>query len=164
MRKYLFCLYIFCFVRLQMAPPLLFLLVYKISLFLAHWMCSYSVLQSCPTLPDLVDWSPLGSSVHGISQGKNIGVGCHFLLRYWWQNWTIKKAECLKNWCFWIVVLEKTLGSPLDSKIKPVNPKGTQTSILIGRTDAEAEVPVLWPPGVNSQVIGKDPDAGKDCR
>ena len=89
---------------------------------------------------------------------------CHFLLRYYWESWTIKKAECPKNWCFWIVVLEKTLESPLDSKIKQVNPKGTRTWIFIGRTGAEAEVPVLWSPDVNSQLIGKDPDAGKYCR
>ena len=66
-----------------------------------------------------------------------------------------------KNWCFRIV-LEKTLESPLDSKIKPANPKGNQPWILIGRTDAEA--PILWPPDVKSQLTGKDPDAGKDWR
>ena len=68
-----------------------------------------------------------------------------------------------KNWCFWIVVLEKTLENLLDSKeIKPVHPKGSQPWIFIGRTDAEAETPILWPPDVNSQYIGKDSDAGKD--
>ena len=68
-----------------------------------------------------------------------------------------------KNWYFWIVVLEKTLESPLDSKeIKPVNSKGNQPWILIGRTDAEAEAPILWPPDAKSQHIGKDLDAGKD--
>ena len=68
-----------------------------------------------------------------------------------------------KNWCFWIVVLEKTLDSPLDSKeIKPVNPKGNQPWIFIGRTYAEAEAPILWPPDVRNWFIGKDPDAGKD--
>ena len=68
-----------------------------------------------------------------------------------------------KNWCFQIVVLEKTLESPLDSKeIKPVNPEGNQLWIFTGRTDAEAEAPILWPPDVKSQLIGKDPDAGKD--
>ena len=66
-----------------------------------------------------------------------------------------------KNWCIWIMVLEKTLESPLDSKeIKPVNPKGNQPWIFIGRTDVEA--PVLWPPDVKSQPTGKEPDAGKD--
>ena len=63
------------------------------------------------------------------------------------------------------MVLEKTLESPLDSKeIKPVNPKGNQPWIFIGRTDAEAEAPILWPPDVKSRLIGKDPDAGKDWR
>ena len=70
-----------------------------------------------------------------------------------------------KNWCFWIVLLEKTLESPLACKeIKPVNPKGNQSWIYIGRTDAEAEAPILWPPDVKSWFIGKDPDAGKDWR
>ena len=63
------------------------------------------------------------------------------------------------------MVLEKTFESPLDcNKIKPVNPKGNQLQIFIGRTDAEAEAPILWPPDVKSQLIGKDPDAGKDGR
>ena len=75
-----------------------------------------------------------------------------------------KEGWTPKNWCFWTVMLEKTLERPLDWKeIKPVNPKGNQPWIFIGRTDAEAEGPILWPPYVNSQVIGKDPDAGKDC-
>ena len=71
----------------------------------------------------------------------------------------------LKNWCFWTVVLEKTLQSPLDCKaIKPVNPKEDQSWIFIGRTDAEAETPILWPSDVKNWLIGKDPDAGKDWR
>ena len=70
-----------------------------------------------------------------------------------------------KNWSFWTVVLEKTLKSPLDCKeIKSVNPKGTQFWIVIGRPDAEAEAPILWPPDVKSWLIWKDPDAGKDWR
>ena len=69
----------------------------------------------------------------------------------------------LKNWCFWTLVLEKTLESPLDCKvITPVNPKGNQSWILAGRTDGEAEAPILWLPAVKIQFIGKDPDAGKD--
>ena len=65
-----------------------------------------------------------------------------------------------KNWCFWTVVLEKTLENPLDCKeIQPVHPKGDQAWVFIGRTDAEAETPVLWPPPVTSWLIGKDPDA-----
>ena len=75
-----------------------------------------------------------------------------------------KEYQALKNWCFWTVVLEKTLESPLDCKeVKPVNPKGNQPSIFIGRT-AEAEAPILWPPDVKNQLIRKDPDAGKDWR
>ena len=75
----------------------------------------------------------------------------------------VKEGWASKNWCFWNVVLEKTLESPLDSKeIKPVNSKGNQLLIFIGRTDAEAEAPVLWPSDEKSQLIGKDSDAGKD--
>ena len=68
-----------------------------------------------------------------------------------------------KNWCFWIVVLEKILESPLDCReIKSVNPKGNQIWIVVGRTDAEAESPIFWPLDANSWLFGKDPDAGKD--
>ena len=70
----------------------------------------------------------------------------------------------LKNWCLQTVVLEKTLESPLDCKIKPVNPKGNQSWIFTGRTDAEAEAPMLWPPEAKSQLIRKDSDAGKEWR
>ena len=76
-----------------------------------------------------------------------------------------KEGWVLKNWCFLSVVLEKTLESPLDIKeIKPVHPKGNQPWILIGRTDAESEGPVLCPPDAKSRLIRKDPDAGKDWR
>ena len=76
-----------------------------------------------------------------------------------------KESWVLKNWCFWTMVLEKTLESHLDSKeIKPVNPKGNQSWIFIGRTDAEAETPILWPPDAKSQLIRKDPNAGKDWK
>ena len=70
-----------------------------------------------------------------------------------------------KNWCFWTVVLEKTLESPLDCKeIQPVHPKGNQTWIFIGRTNAEAETPIRWPPDAKNWLILKDADAGKDWR
>ena len=76
-----------------------------------------------------------------------------------------KESWAPKNWCFWTVVLEKNLESPLDSKeIQPVHPKGNQSQIFIGGTDAEAETPILWPPDVKNRLIGKDPDAGKDWR
>ena len=68
-----------------------------------------------------------------------------------------------KNWWFWTVVLEKTLESPLDCKaIQPVHPKGDQSWVFFGRTDAKAETPILWPPHAKSWLIGKDPDAGRD--
>ena len=74
-----------------------------------------------------------------------------------------KESWVLENWYFWTVVLEMTLESPLDSKeIKPVSPKGNQSWIFIGRTDAEAEAPILWPPNAKSWLIWKDSDAGKD--
>ena len=76
-----------------------------------------------------------------------------------------KKNWAPKNWCFWTVVLEKTLESPLDCKeIQPVHPKGNQSWIFIGRTDAEAEAPILWPPDVKNWLIGRDPYPGKDWR
>ena len=74
-----------------------------------------------------------------------------------------KEGWVPKNWYFWIVVLENTLESPLDStEIKPVSLKGNQPRIFIGRSDAEAEALILWPPDVKSLLTGKDPDAGKD--
>ena len=83
------------------------------------------------------------------------------------QLWELDRKEgwAPKNWCFQIVVLEKTLKSPLDCKgIKPVNPKENQLWIFIRRTDAETEAPKFWPPDAKSWLIGKDPDAGKDWR
>ena len=73
-----------------------------------------------------------------------------------------KESWAPKNWCFWTVVLEKTLESPLDCKeIRPVHPKGNQSWFFIGRTDVEAETPVFWPPDAKSWLIWKDPDVGK---
>ena len=74
-----------------------------------------------------------------------------------------KESWAPKNWCFWTVVLEKTLESPLDCKeIQPVHPKGDQSWVFTGRTDTEAETPILWSPDAKNWLIGKDPDAGKD--
>ena len=81
--------------------------------------------------------------------------------------WKLDNKEGLapKNWCFWTVVLEKALESPSDCKeIQSVHPKGNKSWIFIGRTDAEAEIPILWPPNVKNWLIWKDPDAGKDWR
>ena len=81
---------------------------------------------------------------------------------YGCESWTVKKVERRKNWCFWTVMLEKALESPLDCKeIQPVHPKGNQSWIVIGRTDAKAKTPILWPPDATNWLTGKDPDAGK---
>ena len=83
----------------------------------------------------------------------------------WMWELDYKESWVPKNWCFWTVVLEKTLESPWDCKeIQPVHPKGNRSWIFIERTDAEAETPVLWPPDLKNWLLGKDPDAGKDWR
>ena len=92
------------------------------------------------------------------SQGYGFSSG-----HVWIWELGCEESWALKNWCFWTAVLEKTLESPLDCKeIQPVHPKGNQSWMLIGRTDAEAETPVLWPPHVKCWLFGKDPDAGRD--
>ena len=91
---------------------------------------------------------------------------CGFSSGHVWM-WELdhKESWVLKNWCFWTVVLEKTLENPLDCKeIQPVHSKGNQPWIFIGRTDAETRAPILWPPDAKSWLIGKDPNAGKDWR
>ena len=85
------------------------------------------------------------------------------MVMYGCKSWTTKKAECLRIYALEFMVLEKTLESPLDCKeIQPVHPKGDQSWVFIGRTDFEAEIPILWPRDANSWLIWKDPDAGKD--
>ena len=91
--------------------------------------------------------------------------GCEIWMSYGCELSFYKESWGLKNWCFWTMVLEKTLESPLNCKeIQPVHPKGDQSWLFIGRTDAEAEAPILWPPDVKSWLIWKDPDTGKDLR
>ena len=83
----------------------------------------------------------------------------------WMWELDYKESWALKNWCFWTVVLEKTLESPLHCKeIQAVHPKGDQSWVFIGRTDVEAETPIFWPCHAKKWLIWKDPDAGKDCR
>ena len=83
----------------------------------------------------------------------------------WMWELNYKESWAPKNWCFWTVVLEKILESPLDSKeIQPVHSKGNQSWVFIGRTDAEADTPILWPPDAKNWLIWKDPDAGNDWR
>ena len=118
----------------------------------AKWVVNRKILAT----QDLGDVGDL--SLFSSSQGQILGTQGHV----WWAmancvgpSWVMEKA----------VVLEKTLEGPLDCKeTKPVNPKGNQSWIFIGRTDAEAEAPKLWPPDMKNQLIGKDPDAGKDWR
>ena len=97
----------------------------------------------------------------------NKGPSCQgygfFCSHVWMWELNYKESWALKNWCFWTVVLEKTLESLLDCKeIQPVHPKGDQSWEFIGRTDVEAETPKFWPPDAKSWLIWKDPDAGKD--
>ena len=92
------------------------------------------------------------SQVYGFSSGH-----------VWMWELDCEESWAPKNWCFWTVVLEKTLESPLDRKyIQPVHPKGDQSWVFIGRSDVEAETPILWPPDAKSWLIGKDPDVGRD--
>ena len=85
------------------------------------------------------------------------------VVMYGCESWDYKESWTLKNWCFWTVVLEKILESPLDCKeIQPFHPKGDQFWVFIGGTDVEAETPILWPSDAKSWLIGKDPDVGKD--
>ena len=83
----------------------------------------------------------------------------------WMRKLNYTESWALKNWCFWIMVSEKPLQSPLDCmEIHPVNPEGNQSWIFIGKTDSEAEIPIPWPPDVKSWLTGEVPDAGKDWR
>ena len=85
------------------------------------------------------------------------------VIHVWMWELDCEESWALKNWCFWTVVLEKTLESPLDCKeIHPVHSKGDQSWVFIGRTDAKAESPVLWPPHAKSWLTGKDSDAGRE--
>ena len=94
-----------------------------------------------------------------------VKVMVFFSSHVWMRELDYKESWAPKDWCFWTVVLEKTLESPLDYKgIQPVHPKGEQSWVFIGRTDIEAETPITWPPDVKSWLIWKDLDAGKDWR
>ena len=117
------------------------------------WVWSLTNLDSILKSRDIAEKGPSSQS-YGFSSSH-----------VWMWELDYKESWALKNWCFWTVVLEKTLESPLDcEEIKPVHPKGNQSWIFIGRTDAEAETPILWPPDVKNWLLGKDPDAGKDWR
>ena len=99
---------------------------------------------------------------HYLANKGLYGQGYGFTSSHVWM-WEWDHKEGWVNWCFWIVMLEKALESSLDyNEFQPVNPKGNQSWIFIGKTDAEAEALILWPPDVKRWLIGKDPDAGKD--
>ena len=150
------------------------------SQFFASGGQSIGVSASASVLPMIIqDWFPLGLTGLISLQSKRLSrvFFCttikrqrHYFQSYgfssshvWMWELDHKEGWALKNWCFWTVVLEKTLEGPLDCKeIKPVNPKGNQSWIFIGRTESEALI--LWPPDMKNWLIGKDPDAGKDWR
>ena len=109
-------------------------------------------------------WQHIKKQRHYFANKGLSSQGCGFSSGHVWM-WELDCEESWapKNWCFWTVVLEKTLESPLDCKeIQPVHPKGDQSWVFIGRTDVEAETPILWPPDAKSCIIGKHHDAGKD--
>ena len=109
-------------------------------------------------------WMDIIKQRHYFANKGPSGQGYGFSSGHVWM-WELDCEEnwVPKNWCFWTVVLEKTLKSPLDCKeIKPVPPKGNQSWVFIGRADAEAETPTLWPPDAESWLTGKDPDAWRD--
>ena len=117
---------------------------------LAPWKKSYDLDSRDITLPTNV---------------RLVKAVVFLVVVYGCESWTIKESRVPKNWCFWTVVLEKTLESLLDCKeIQPVDPKGNQSWIFIGVTDAEAEAPILWAPDVKNWLLRKDPDAGRYWR
>ena len=124
-------------------------------------------LKSSFVLRNVTGWGVNGEAEQLVLDLMGIHGGpCSISSGHVWM-WELgyKEGWVPKNWCFWTVMLEKTLESPLDCKdIQPVHPKGNQSWILTGRTDAEAETPILWTPDAKNWLIWKDPDAGKDWR
>ena len=124
--------------------------------------------------PIYLPWRTVMTNLDSILKGRDITLSTKIhlvkamvfpVVMYGCESWTYKESWMPKNWCFWTVVLEKTLESPLDCKeIQPVHPKGDQSWVFIGRTDVEAETPILWPTDAKSWLIWNDPDAGKDWR
>ena len=116
------------------------------------FICQKKLWKTLKWAKILLGQQSLSSQSYGFSSGH-----------VWMWELDYKESWAPKNLCFWTVVSEKTLESPLDSKeIQPVHPKGNNSWIFIGRTDVEAETPILWPPHVKSWPTGKDPDAGKN--
>ena len=123
------------------------------------------VAQSCPTLRDPMYWSLPGSSIQGIFQANEYWSGVPMPSPIWMWELDYNESWAQKNWCFWTVVLEKTLESPLNCKaIQPVHSKWDQSWVFIGGTNVEAETSILWPLDAKSWLIWKDLDVGKDWR
>ena len=131
--------------------PLFF---YDLDTFEEYWPC---VLKNITQFDFVIYFPP------ALKNTTKVSKLCFF--QWSCMMWEVDHKEGWEpeNWFFWTVVLEKTLESPLDCKeIQPVHPKGNQSWVFIGRTDAEAEAPIVWPPDVKNRLTGKDPDAGKD--
>ena len=133
--------------------------------FLHHCPLESSVKWSCKSVPQFTPYVFLShfytTACSSLCPASFCTPSSHIQM---WES-DHKEGWVLKTRCFQIVVLEKTLESPLDSKeIQPVNPKGNKSWLFTGKTDAEAEAPILWPPDAKNGLIGKDPDAGKDWR
>ena len=130
----------------------------------AYGDCSHEI-KIC-----LLLWRKAMTNLDSILKSRDITLPTKLSESYGFSSshvwtWSYKESWALKKWCFWTVVLEKTLESPLDFKeIQPVHPKWNRSWIFIGRTDIEAEIPILWPQDAKNWLIGKDPDAGKDWR
>ena len=125
--------------------------------------CFYSNMQ-CPFIFDIIFIAFIKKQRQYFANNGPSSQGYGFSSGHVWM-WELDCEEswALKSWCFWTVVLEKTLESPLDCKeVQPVHPKGDQSWVFIGRTDAKAETPTLWPPHAKSWLIGKDPEAVRD--
>ena len=144
----------------------------NVSIFLSVILKTTQNDSNLPLYYSLIKMSPLLGEISGFTQLESI-LTFHVLEKWygfcsshvWMWELHYKESWAGKNWCFWTVVLEKTLESPLDSKvIQPVHPKGNQSWIIIGRTDAETETSILWPPDAKNWLIWKDPDAEKDWR
>ena len=122
---------------------------------LAPWKKSYDQLRQCIKQQRYYFANKGLSSQNSGFSSSHVGM--------WGLDY--EESWAPKNWCFWTVVLEKTLENPLDcQEIQPIHPEGNQSWIFFGRTHAEAETPILWPPDVKNWLIGKDPDVGKDWR
>ena len=133
-----------------------------LSVVVGGWVWQTNPVRSCLIFPRyfvVTRWKSRDITLPTKVCSQNYGFSSSHV---WMSELDYKESWASKNWSFRTVVLEKTLESPLDCKeIQPVHPKGNQSWIFTGRTDAEAETPILWPPDVNNWPIGKDPDAGK---